>query len=183
MTEAAEELNLNSPNNIINVLRGRSKSASGFIWKYAKENLEKVSSYKIDRHGKQIFQFDIDGNLTNIFETIKDAISMCGGSYNGINSAINNKKYYNNFYWSMNNKINIKEFENPFKYKVFFNGKVHYFQYHKDVRAFVGCSQTFLDNHFTKNPSPSFIYSKRDKKYLISKIDHIFTDEEKNSIL
>ena len=125
----------------------------------------------------------MDGNLIGEFETIKDIINTYKGSYNGINSAIKNKKYYNNFYWSFDKEINIAEFESPFKYKVFFNGSINYFKYHKEVRIFVGCSQTFLDNHFTKKPSDSFIYSKDNNKYLISKIDHFFTEEEKKKVL
>lgn len=56
ITEASKELNLNSHNNIINVLKGRSKSASGFMWKYEKDiNENNISTYKADRHGKYVY--------------------------------------------------------------------------------------------------------------------------------
>lgn len=181
ITEATKELNLNSHNNIVNVLKGRSKSASGFIWKYEDEQTENIETYKVDRHSKNIYRFDINGTLIKEYEAIVDILSDFDKiSYNGINNAIKTKKFFHDSFWSYENKINIEEYQSPFKYKVYFEGRTYYFKFHKEIREFIKCSQTFLDNHFTKKPEPCFIYNN---KYLISKIDHVFTEEEKNKVL
>lgn len=61
--QAGESLGINRPS-ISNCLKGRYKSAGGFIWRYSVEEVSPV------RKTKSIEQYDLDGNLIKVWDSI-----------------------------------------------------------------------------------------------------------------
>ena len=121
LSEAAKAFNKPKVTNICSALRGNTKSAYGYIWKYKKEcNVEsdKVDEYTVDRHGKKIYHFDLSGKLINTYDAIIDIVKNHNGSYNGIKSAIKNKKIYNNSYLSFTDSIVLDAYEHLYKFKI-----------------------------------------------------------------
>ena len=163
ITEAVSNIGRKGVTNICNVLKGRTKSAYGYIWKYKEDNLE-VLKYSIDRNGKTIYRFDLNGNLIKTYEAIIDIVKELNGSYNGVKSAIINKKIYKDSYLSYTNIIDIKEYENKYKYKVTKGDFIKYVIYQKDIAEILGCVRATITKKLSK--SSSFEYNG----YTISKI-------------
>ena len=152
ITIATESFGGNDITNIINVLSGTAKSAYGYLWKYKKDCTDDIikngiPQYKVSRHSKKIYQFNFAGDLIKIYDAIIDIIDELGGSYNGIRSAINKKKVYNNTYWSYCNTINPKEFEKLFNYTVEYNGETKSFKYQKEVADFMKCAKVTISKY------------------------------------
>lgn len=61
--QAGEALGINRPS-ISNCLKGRYKSAGGFIWRYSVEEVSPV------KKTKSIEQYDLDGNLIKVWDSI-----------------------------------------------------------------------------------------------------------------
>lgn len=61
--QAGEALGINRPS-ISNCLKGRYKSAGGFIWRYSVEEVSPVKKIK------SIEQYDLDGNLIKVWDSI-----------------------------------------------------------------------------------------------------------------
>lgn len=117
-TKAAEELNLNSKTSINNALKGRSKSAGGYLWVF-KENYDSNISYTYEsnKNGTTVYQFDINGLLIQKFPSKRYFDTLEGWSFNGIQTAIRDKKLYHDCYWSEYPIIEVSEYEPYFKYQ------------------------------------------------------------------
>lgn len=116
--KATEELGLKSHSSINNVLKGRSKSAGGYLWVY-KENYDPNNTYGYNpkKLGTSVYQFDINGLLVNEYPSKKFIDKLKGWSLNGLNSAIKNKTLYHDSYWSELDSINLEEYEQYFYYQ------------------------------------------------------------------
>lgn len=117
--KATVELGFKSKSSINNVLRGRSKTAGGYMWLYKKDyDPNGTYSYKKTKLGKSIFEFDIDGKLVKEWKNSKELDNIVGYSYNGVTFAIKNKKIYHDHYWSYSDNINILEYEPYYQYQL-----------------------------------------------------------------
>lgn len=116
--KATLELNLKSSSSINNVLKGRSKSASGYIWIYKKDyDSNKNYIYSPKSLGIKVYEFDIDGILLNEYPNKRFFDTLKGFSFNGVQNAIKNKTIYHDHYWSINKEIDINEYEKYFNYQ------------------------------------------------------------------
>lgn len=117
-SKASKELGLKSNSSINNALKGRSKSAGGYIWIY-KENYNPNNKYTYisKKLGTPVYQFDINGLLLNVYPSKRFIDRLEGWSLNGLNSAIRNKTLYHDTYWSESNSIDLDEFEQYFYYQ------------------------------------------------------------------
>lgn len=118
ITKASEELNIKNKSSISNALKGRSKSSGGYLWVY-KDNYNANNQYDYTTNTKRtkIYQFDLNGILIQSFPSKRYFDSLDGWSYNGIQTAIKDKKLYHNFYWSEFPNIDVNEYEPYFKYQ------------------------------------------------------------------
>lgn len=153
LTSAVKYFHGNNITNIGNVLRHATKSAYNHLWVYKKDYYkQKKYLYSKDRHGKKIYQFNLEGKLINIYDAIIDIKNKIGISYNGLNSAIINKKEYYNSYWSYNRNINVDKYKSPYNYEVINmdDDSVHYFRYQKEVAVFINFSKTNVQKYMSK---------------------------------
>lgn len=117
--KASKELGLKSNSSINNVLKGRAKSAGGYMWIYKKDyNPSAKYIYSKDKLGKSIFEFDTNGTLIKEWYNIAELDQIPGYSYNGVKNAIKSKKVYHNHYWSDNNSIDISKYQKYYNFKV-----------------------------------------------------------------
>lgn len=119
ITEATVDLQIKSKSAIGNALKGRSKSAGGYLWVY-KEDYKPNNKYIYSpREGKRkkVYQFDIDGFLINEYPSLRYFDSLNGWSMNGVRSAIKNKSLYHDCYWALSDKILLDEYEPLFYYQ------------------------------------------------------------------
>lgn len=118
-SKAAKELGFRTDSAIGNALKGRSKSAGGYLWVYKKDyDPNKTYSYNPKKKGIAVFQFDLEGNLIKEWDSIAQFSNTEGYSENGVRAAIKNKKVYHDYYWSMSNTIDVSEYEKYFKFEV-----------------------------------------------------------------
>lgn len=168
ITVAISELEIADINNIINVLKGRSKSASNYMWRYKDECSEEminsgIPPYKLSYKTSKVYKFDIEGNLVKEYSSKKEAVEECQGSYNGLSSYIENKKYYHGGFWSYYDSINVEEYQHPFKYKVTSPNDIKFFEFQWEVGEYIGLSRTNTNKHLQRG---SFTF----KEYFIEKL-------------
>lgn len=116
--KAVKELGLKSKSSISNVLKGRSKSAGGYIWIYKEDyNSDNNYSYNPKKLGTKVYQFDINGILLSVYPSKRFIDKLEGWSLNGLNSAIKNRTLYHDSYWSESDTIDLDEYEQYFYYQ------------------------------------------------------------------
>ena len=118
-TEATKEHGFKSTSSINNVLKGRSKSAGGYLWVYKNDyDPNRQYAYQKDKLGKSIFEFDIEGNLIKEWYNTAELDRLEGYSYNGVKAAIKNKTVYHGHYWNNINSIKVSEYQKYYNFKV-----------------------------------------------------------------
>lgn len=163
---ATKEHNLKSMSSINNNLRGRSKSAGGYIWIYKKDyNPDVEYLYKTKKLGEYLYEFDLNGNLLKVWDTSYDYYKKEGGSSHSITNAIENKTIYRDHYWSKTEKIDISKYENPFNYQVLDTStkEITKFRTQSEICKFTGAHPSTVSMYIKEN---KLIYNK----YLITKI-------------
>lgn len=154
ISEAAKYFRGNNLSNISNVLRHVTKSAYGYIWIY-KDKYDEQNNYEYnkDRNGKDVFQFDLKGNFIKKYDTQVDILKKFKTvSYNGLKSAIKNKKEYYNYFWSYNDNINIDEYLSSYNYEVIdANNNKYYFKYQREVANFVKINKALVQKYMQNN--------------------------------
>lgn len=168
ITIAIQELGIADINNIINVLKGRSKSAANYMWKYKEDCSAEIlkngiTPYKLGYKTTKVYKFDINGNLIKEYDSKKTAVNDCKGSYNGLSSYIDRKMYYHGGFWAYSDSIDIKEYQHPFKYKVTSPTEVKLFEFQWQVGEYIGLSRTNTNIHLHRG---SFKF----KEYFIEKL-------------
>lgn len=119
IAKASEILGFKSHSSINNVLKGRSKSAGGYMWVYKKDyDPNKNYSYEESKLGISVFEFDLQGNLIKEWYNFSRIDDIEGYSHNGVRAAIKNKKLYHNHYWSISDSIDLSEYEKYFNFEV-----------------------------------------------------------------
>ena len=152
---ASKYFNLKSHTAIGNVLKGWSKSCSGFLWIYKKDyDPNKKYTYNpIQPKIIKVYQFNFDGALIKCWQSLEDFQRQKGYSANGVKSAIKNKKPYHNHYQSFENSINPNEYVSPYKYRITKANNNYYFNNQNSLCLFLGISiQTYykyLNNNIT----------------------------------
>lgn len=130
VTYAQDKYNLRKTA-IGNALSGRCKTCGGYYFFYTEDvqsedfNIEEqiCKKNKSAKSMKQVFQFDLSGNLVETYSHQQDIVRKCGYDKDCIHRAIKNKKIYKDSYWSNNKIINIDEYEKLYKYK--YNNKLY----------------------------------------------------------
>lgn len=99
--EVSEAYNC-SKSNIYNACAGYSKSSLGYIWSYKDECNLRVKSKE-----KQVYQYDVSGNLIRSFKSVSEASREYGFSFGNIAKCCRGecKKSYN-YIWSYNMLLN-----------------------------------------------------------------------------
>ena len=148
--EAVESLSLKSKSSIGNVLKGRAKSAGGYMWvykdKYTPNSIECYENNNSKRRIK-VYSFNLDGTLYKEFPYLRAFDNLEGLSQNGVRSAIKNKNIYHNKYWSLENTINISEYERPHKFEIEYNGEKMYARTLKQVSEMTNLNYTYLSSN------------------------------------
>ena len=163
ITEAATFLN-GKVNNIVSVLIGNSKSACGYMWKY-KTNERTIPKYEKKSIGMKIYQFDLEGNFIQSFESKKDVLTYFNvNSHQALNKAIDNKTEYKRFFWSLTPDIDISTFVSPFKYKISKGDKIIKVIEQKEIAETLGISKSKVCEKLKS--SPNFYYNE----YFVEKI-------------
>lgn len=130
--KATEYFKLNSKSAIGNVLAGRSKSAANHLWVLEKDyDPNKKYSYNPCEPDKiKVYQFDLDGNLIKEWESMRDTKI----SFSTLKKAIDNKLLYKETYLATTSKINISQYENPYKYCIkYSNGNIKKYKQLKEI--------------------------------------------------
>lgn len=157
ITEAAEFFK-GKVNNITSVLIGNSKSAYGYMWKY-KTNEETISKYEKKSIGMKVYQFDLEGNFIQAFESKKDVLTYFKvNSHRALDKAIDNKTEYKKFFWSLTPEIDTSTFVSPFKYKITKGDQIIKVIEQKEIAEIVGLHKSTV-NAKLKN-STSFYYNE-----------------------
>lgn len=107
-----------------NVLSGRNITCQGYYVLLYKEYLENKNNinyeYFLKRKNKYsneiIYCFNLDGTLNTKYDSSN--MYLCPSGLYTIKKYIISKKSLNNLYWSYNDKINIKDYISPYKYKL-----------------------------------------------------------------
>ena len=83
------------------VCRGEKKSTHGYIWRYVEFNFI-MPDFNHNGHCKKVYQYDKEGCLINIFDSIKEAHESSGVSENTIVDIAKGRKFavYTPFVWS-----------------------------------------------------------------------------------
>lgn len=118
--EATKEFGFKSRSSINNVLKKRSLSSGGFLWVY-KKDYNPNNTYKYEKPKKvtiPIYEFNIDGTLITKWESIVQASKELNCHSSTLKDAISNKRVYRDHYWSLNETINIKEYDPYYTLKV-----------------------------------------------------------------
>jgi len=88
-------------NNISNVVTGKMQSSGGFMWRYKTDNYpKKIEPYNNtygDYAKKKVAQYDLDGNLIKVWDSITEAQKETGTK--AITSSIQRDGTANNFKW------------------------------------------------------------------------------------
>lgn len=66
-------------------------------------------------HNKIVYQFDLNGNLLQQWNSLKDVTETLSLGKGGVTTSIKKKKSYNDFYWSFVETINVNEYTNSAK--------------------------------------------------------------------
>lgn len=94
-------------------------------------------------HAKPIYQFDLEGNLQQKWNSTVDAADFYGLSVNKFTQACTDKYNLLNYYWSRENHINIKQYRNiqkKYTYLYDINGKlIAEFQSRTDCAKYLEC--------------------------------------------
>lgn len=94
--DAATILNI-APGSIVKTCKGELKSCGGFMWSYNKD-----INIKLERktNAKKVYQYDMQGNLVKIFDSIKQAATEVGTTKSHICNCCKHKdKSALNFVW------------------------------------------------------------------------------------
>lgn len=114
--EATEDLGFKSKSAISNALNGRSKSAGGYLWIFKEDyNPDETYQYSPKSRGFKVYQFDINGILVNEYPSLRYFEKLEGWSFNGVSTAIKEKRLYHDSYWALSSIIDIDDYE-PFFY-------------------------------------------------------------------
>lgn len=104
--------------NIRSALSGHSKSAYGYIWSY-----NKISPIYINKNFKSVAKYDLNGNLIEVYNTIRDAAKSINTTDKIIWSCLNRDcvKQTNGFMWRYvdeNFEIQIKPYLDQIPFKI-----------------------------------------------------------------
>lgn len=64
--------------NISSCCRGKSKTASGFIWKYVGKSYKPTIKAEVKDKRKKVYQYDLDGNYITYFDSVSIAEKLTG---------------------------------------------------------------------------------------------------------
>lgn len=71
---------------ISQVCKGKAYTHKGYVWRFQEDSFDKffVPQFPNETISKKVAQCDLDGNIINIFQSIKEAVKSVGGSSCGI---------------------------------------------------------------------------------------------------
>ena len=118
LNDALKFCNGSNIDNIRKNLNGQLKSAYGYIWSY-----EKVISVYKAKNWKSIAQYDLNGNLVEIFDTIRDAAKSINDTDKNLWGALNRSevKQLKGFMWKYidkNFELKIKPYLDQIPFKI-----------------------------------------------------------------
>ena len=97
INEAARQTRIHH-SNIFNSLKGKSKQAGGFVWRYAGESYK--GEYKNEVLIGKIIQFSLDDKKIGTYHKISEAAKATNSTYEGIRMVLRKKqKSSNGFIW------------------------------------------------------------------------------------
>lgn len=153
VTKAAEYFNHKHTTNISSVLNGFTKSAYGYLWVYKEcYNPDETKIYSKKQIGLKLYQFDFEGNLIHSYNSKSEAIQSIPCDHKSLDRAIDEKRNFKGFYWSLNDTIDIKEFINPYKYSVEKEGNICYFIEQKQIAEYIEASKSTINQKLKKFP-------------------------------
>lgn len=153
VTKAAGYFNHKHTTNISSVLNGFTKSAYGYLWVYKEcYNPDEIKIYSKKQIGLKLYQFDFEGNLIHSYNSKAEAIQSIPCDHKSLDRAIDEKRNFKGFYWSLNNTIDIKEFINPYKYSVEKDGNICYFIEQKQIAEYIEASKSTINQKLKKFP-------------------------------
>jgi len=108
MTIAGEENNLNITN-IYGCCVGVQKTCGSYIWKYKSDNIDKIynlQDYVRIHYTKKVCQYDLNGKLIKIWNSLLEVSNYYKTSYNSISNCCNGKsKTSIGYKWKFFNEI------------------------------------------------------------------------------
>ena len=137
-----------------NALNGRSKTCGGFYMFYTKDvesedfdiNVQISSKNNNAKAMKQVYRFDLNGNLIETFTHQQNVVKKYGYVKECIHVAIKNKRIYKNSYWSNEKNIDLEKYEKLYKYK--YNGKLY--KSLKEIAQDVNLAECTISDYWRK---------------------------------
>lgn len=118
--------------------------------------------------GIKVYKFDFKGNLLEEFSSKAEALKYLKDKhYDTFDTILKEKREYKGFYWSLEQKINVNEFQYPYKYKVVTKDSVVELKEQKDVANYIHRSKSFVCNRLKKYPE-----GFNDNEYMIEVISN-----------
>ena len=108
-TEAANKTNLKQRNisTCCNNKRGR---VGNYLWLF-ETDYDPTKKYKYEPYKKQVFEFDLNGDLLNIYKSKNEVCNKTHIPFTTLTRRINNKHIINDKIYSLTKDININEYK------------------------------------------------------------------------
>lgn len=181
ITKATKEMNLKSKSAILNVLKGRAKTSSGYYWVYEKDYLSKNYSLmeKVDLkklHGTPFYKYCPDTHkLIDKYDCMSDIFYEIFGNKesnsSGLKNSVKNKNTFHNYYWSNELILDFSEyFDDRFKVlEINLNNiVVNKFKTNIEAAKYLNLAESTISNYIrNKTITKNNTYLIRNKKIKI----------------